>query len=161
MMHRETHTPDPRAKPLNPFARAVLVVAGTISLALGVVGAFVPVLPTTPFILLAAFCYVRSSQKLYERLMRSRLANKHVHGVLAGHGVALSVKIVSLAISAVMIGYVSIFVTESFVVRMLLGLLYLVQLGFMLKIKTLKDGTNQPLTGADGTAPQCAPTDPP
>ncbi len=127
-----------QSKPLNVFTRGLLIAAGTVSLAVGVVGAFVPVLPTTPFVLLAAFCYLRSSQKLYERLMRSRFANRHVHGVLAGHGIALSVKIVSLAVSAVMIVYVSMFVTESFVVRMLLGLLYLVQLGFMLKIKTLK-----------------------
>jgi uncharacterized membrane protein YbaN (DUF454 family) len=126
------------SKPLNALTRGLLIAAGTLSLAIGVVGAFVPVLPTTPFVLLAAFCYVRSSQKLYERLMRSRFASKHVHAVLAGHGIALSVKIVSLALSAVMIGYVSVFGTESFIVRMLLGLLYLVQLGFMLKIKTLK-----------------------
>ncbi len=123
---------------MNALTRGLLIAAGTLSLAIGVVGAFVPVLPTTPFVLLAAFCYVRSSQKLYERLMRSPFASKHVHGVLAGHGVALSVKIISLAISAVMIGYVSVFVTESFMVRMLLGLLYSVQLFFMLKIKTLK-----------------------
>ncbi|HXG01623.1 MAG TPA: YbaN family protein [Bacteroidota bacterium] len=116
----------------------MLLTAGTVSLAVGIVGAFVPVLPTTPFILLAAVCYLRSSEKLYERLMRSRFANKHVHSVLAGHGIPLSVKIVSLTISAVMIGYVSVFVTESFVARMLLGLLYLIQLGFMLKVKTLK-----------------------
>lgn len=120
------------------FTKILLVTAGTISLGVGIVGAFLPVLPTTPFVLLAAICYVRSSQRLYERLMQSRFASKHVHNVLAGKGIPLSVKVISLSISAVMIGYVSIFVTEHFVVRMLLGLLYLVQLGFMLKMKTLK-----------------------
>jgi uncharacterized membrane protein YbaN (DUF454 family) len=115
-----------------------LILIGTLSLALGIVGAFLPVLPTTPFVLLAAICYVRSSQRLYKRLMQSKFAGRHVHNVLAGHGIPLSVKILSLIISATMIGYVSIFVTESFLVRMLLGLLYLVQLGFMVKIKTLK-----------------------
>lgn len=124
--------------PLPLFTKILLVAAGTISLGVGIVGAFLPVLPTTPFVLLAALCYVRSSQRLYERLMQSRFASKHVHNVLAGKGIPLSVKIISLSISAVMIGYVSIFVTEHFVVRMLLGLLYLVQLGFMLKMKTLK-----------------------
>lgn len=142
-------------KPLNVLTRGVLIVAGTISLAVGIVGAFVPVLPTTPFILLAAFCYLRSSQKLYARLMRSRFANKHVHGVLAGHGIALSIKIISLTISAVMIGYVSVFVAESFVVRMLLGLLYLVQVGFMLKIKTLRGTeTHEPKFSATTTSLQ-------
>ncbi len=128
----------PAFKPLSALTRAALIVAGTLSLALGIVGAFLPVLPTTPFVLLAAFCYVRSSQRLYNRLMSSRFASKHVHNVLAGNGIPLSVKILSLAISAVMIGYVSLYLTESAMVRMLLGLLYLVQLGFMLKMKTLK-----------------------
>ncbi len=131
----ETH---PGFKPLNTVTRVLLIVGGTLSLAIGIVGAFLPVLPTTPFVLLAAVCYVRSSQRLYERLLRSRFAGKHVHNVLAGNGIPFSVKVVSLLISAVMIGYVSVFVTESFLLRMLLGLLYLVQFVFMVKMKTLR-----------------------
>jgi uncharacterized membrane protein YbaN (DUF454 family) len=125
-------------KTLNAFTRVLLIAAGTISLALGIIGAFVPVLPTTPFVLLAAICYVRSSKRLYDRLMRSRFAGKHVHNVLAGRGIPLSVKIFSLTLSAIMIGYVSIVVTESFWVRLLLGVLFAVQLAFMLKMPTAR-----------------------
>jgi hypothetical protein len=126
------------SKPLNRATKTLLVAGGTLSLAIGVIGAFLPVLPTTPFVLLAALCYVRSSQRLYERLMRSRFAGDHVRNVLDGKGIPLSVKIFSLSISAIMIGYVSIFLTESFLVRMMLGILYLVQLVFMLKVRTLR-----------------------
>ena len=129
-------------KPLNTITRVVLIVVGTLSLGLGIVGAFLPVLPTTPFVLLAAICYVRSSQRLHNRLMKSRFASRHVHNVLAGNGIPLSVKVLSLSISAVMIGYVSIVLTESFLLRMLLGILYLIQLIFMLKMKTLKRETS-------------------
>ncbi|MDZ7686325.1 MAG: YbaN family protein [Gammaproteobacteria bacterium] len=52
--------------------RLLLTLAGTMFLALGVVGAFLPVLPTTPFLLLAAGCYARSSERLHQRLMASR-----------------------------------------------------------------------------------------
>jgi hypothetical protein len=122
---------------LNTFTRILLIVFGTISLALGIIGAFVPVLPTTPFVLLAAICYVRSSKRLYDRLMHSRFAGQHVHNVLAGKGIPLSVKIFSLTLSAIMIGYVSIVVTDSFLVRMLLGVLFAVQFAFMLRIPTV------------------------
>lgn len=130
--------------PLRPFPRALLLAAGTLALALGIVGAFVPVLPTTPFVLLAAFCYIRSSARMYRWLMKSRLAGDHVHNVLSGKGVPLGVKVFSLAVSALMIGYVSIVVTENFWVRMLLGVLYLVQFVFMVRIPTLKATPQRP-----------------
>ncbi len=123
---------------LNKFSKALLIVLGTISLVVGIIGAFLPVLPTTPFVLLAAFCYVRSSKRMYDRLMNSRFAGKHVQSALAGHGIPLSVKIFSVAMSFCMIGYVSMFGTESFIVRMLLGMLFAVQVYFMIKIKTLR-----------------------
>lgn len=131
---------------LNRMKKAAFVVLGTISLATGIVGAFVPVLPTTPFVLLAIFLYVRSSQRMYEWVLRSRFAGKHVHSIMQGHGIPLSVKVFSIATSFVMIGYVSVFVTENFFVRMLLGLLFLVQIYFMVRIKTLKTSDPHPFT---------------
>jgi uncharacterized membrane protein YbaN (DUF454 family) len=58
-----------RATPLHPVWRAVLIIVGTVALALGAIGIFVPVLPTTPFLLVAAACYARSSTRLYEWLL--------------------------------------------------------------------------------------------
>lgn len=50
-------------------ARAALIAVGTIALVLGVIGIVVPVLPTTPFVLLAAACYARASDRLYAKLL--------------------------------------------------------------------------------------------
>ena len=52
--------------------RAVFLVLGTVFLAIAAVGIVVPVLPTTPFVLLAAACYLRASTTLHGRLLRSR-----------------------------------------------------------------------------------------
>src|SRR3990172_9113562 len=49
--------------------RGIFAVIGTISLAFGIIGIFVPVLPTTPFVLLAAACYARASPRLYGWLL--------------------------------------------------------------------------------------------
>jgi uncharacterized membrane protein YbaN (DUF454 family) len=55
----------------SPFVRAVLIAVGALSVVLGLVGIVVPVLPTTPFLLVAAACFARASPSLYRRLVAS------------------------------------------------------------------------------------------
>jgi uncharacterized protein len=55
----------------SPALRVVLLVAGTLCVVVGLVGVVMPVLPTTPFLLLAAACYLRASARLYNRLLNN------------------------------------------------------------------------------------------
>jgi hypothetical protein len=57
----------------SPVVRAIFFVAGVVSLALGIVGAFLPVLPTAPLVLLAAACFARSHRPFHEWLLGHRL----------------------------------------------------------------------------------------
>jgi uncharacterized membrane protein YbaN (DUF454 family) len=60
--------------------RWLLVVTGILSVSLGTLGIFVPLLPTTPFLLLAAACFVRSSDRLHLWLMNHRLYGPVIRG---------------------------------------------------------------------------------
>ena len=70
----------PRAEKRRYLPRWLLVAVGVVSVGLGTVGIFVPLLPTTPFLLLAAACFVRSSDRLHDWLMGHRLYGPIVRG---------------------------------------------------------------------------------
>lgn len=84
--------------------RALLVVAGTICVALGVVGIFVPVLPTTPFLLLAAACYARASERFYRWLLSNRTFGPMIREWRLHRSIPWRTKIVAIALMTLTIG---------------------------------------------------------
>lgn len=84
--------------------RQLLLAAGTLSLAIGIVGIFVPILPTTPFLLLAAGCYLRSSQRFYNWLMGNRFFGNYIRNYIEGRGIPLKVKLFIIILLWVTIG---------------------------------------------------------
>ncbi|HSO07083.1 MAG TPA: YbaN family protein [Pelomicrobium sp.] len=70
-MSSEPLTEIPYRPHTSPTVRWLLIGAGTVCVVLGLIGVFMPVLPTTPFMLLAAACYARSSERFYRRLVGS------------------------------------------------------------------------------------------
>ena len=76
--------------------RGLWVAAGTILLAIGAIAVVIPLLPTTPFLLLAAFCYARGSKRLYNWLLEHRYLGIYLRAYERGEGVGNSVKAFSL-----------------------------------------------------------------
>lgn len=76
--------------------RIVLNIVGSVSVGIGAVGIVVPVLPTTPFLLLAAACFVRSSPRLHTWLLGHRRLGPYVAGFVDGTGMPARAKRVSL-----------------------------------------------------------------
>jgi len=83
--------------------KAILIIAGTISLVLGVIGIFVPGLPTTPFLVLTAGLYIRSSEKLYKMLIRNKYLGSYITEFQIRKGMTTKMKIYSISVMWIMI----------------------------------------------------------
>jgi uncharacterized membrane protein YbaN (DUF454 family) len=81
---------------LNRAKKALLVTAGSLCVVLAVLGVFLPLLPTTPFLLLASACYVRSSERLHGWLMGNRLLGGYIRNFKERRGVPLRAKVVTV-----------------------------------------------------------------
>jgi uncharacterized membrane protein YbaN (DUF454 family) len=107
--------------PAGKIKRGLLTAAGSIALGLGVVGIFVPLLPTTPFLLLAAACYVRSSTPLSDWLLNHRILGVYIRDYRDGKGMPLRAKVVALVLLWGTIGASATWVVPALWARLLLA----------------------------------------
>ena len=105
---------------MHHIKRGVLIGIGTLSVALGVLGILLPVLPTTPFLLLAAACYIRSSDRFYNWLITNRWLGNYIRNYREGHGIPLRTKIFAITLIWITIGFSAIFVVPLLIVKILL-----------------------------------------
>jgi uncharacterized membrane protein YbaN (DUF454 family) len=118
--------------------RILLIIAGTLFAGLGIVGIFMPVLPTTPFLLLAAACYARSSARFYGWLLNNKWFGNYIRGYLERKGVPLKVKALTITLLWITIGASVAFAVQSFIARLILVLIAIGVSIHILCIKTLK-----------------------
>ncbi|MFC1875144.1 YbaN family protein [Chloroflexota bacterium] len=120
------------------WLRALLIIVGTIFVGLGIVGIFIPILPTTPFLLLAAACYSKGSQRFYHWLLSNRWFGAYIDNYRQKRGMPLKVKIVTVALLWLTIGVSVAFAVQSLAVKIILVLIAVGVSIHILSIKTLK-----------------------
>lgn len=93
-----------RYSSLPRWQRILLIIAGFISLLLGIIGALLPVMPTTPFIILAAACFARSSERFHQMLLRNRIFGPLLVEWETHRSIPYRTKLIALAMLAVTLG---------------------------------------------------------
>ena len=102
--------------------KRLFFISGTLSMIAGIVGIFVPILPTTPFLLLAVVCYTRSSQKMYNWILNNRYFGSYIKSYIQGKGITLRVKVFTVALLWITIG-ISVWFTQELIIRVILLLI--------------------------------------
>lgn len=113
-----------------------LIVIGVVALCLGAVGVVLPLLPTTPFLLLAAGCFMRSSDRLYRWLVHNRWLGDYIRNYREHHAMTRRAKVVALVMLWGAIGYSAVAATASWWLRVLLGVVASSVTAHLLCLKT-------------------------
>ena len=125
---------------MSKVKRIVYIIVGCIGVGLGAVGAVVPLLPAFPFLMLAAFCFARSSEKLNSWFKSTSLYKNNLESFVAGQGMpwAAKIRIMILVTCLMAFGFFMMFRKELFVPCMILGfvwLFHIVLFTFIIKTK--------------------------
>ena len=119
--------------------RIILILIGSVSFALGVLGIFLPMLPTTPFLLLSAAVWLKASPSLYEWLLNHRVFGEYIRNFREHRAIPLRVKIISVSMVWLTIGYCIIAVVDEWWwAQLLMALLAIAISWHILSYKTLK-----------------------
>lgn len=119
--------------------KPLLIILGSFFLGLGIFGIFIPILPTTPFLLLAAGCYFRSSDRLYKWLLNHYIFGRYIRNFKENRYISLHSKIISLIAMWLMIS-LSIFVfIKTLWIRILVAILGIIGTVVLLLIPTSKN----------------------
>lgn len=119
------------------LSKWLLASAGVLATAVGIIGIVVPILPTTPFLLLAAACFVRSSDTLYGWLTANRLFGDFIRNYREGRGVTVRAKITALTLLWGVIGYTALTTVTAAWLRILLAAVALGVTAHLLRLKSL------------------------
>ena len=107
----------------NPIIKVLWVIAGSVFVVLGAFGVILPGLPTTPFLILAAACYIRSSQRLYDWLIANKTFGPYLRDYREGKGIPKRAKKIALVMMTIFVGYAVLFALDDLFVRIVVLIL--------------------------------------
>lgn len=119
--------------------KALLVVVGCLSLALGAIGAVLPILPTVPFLMLSAFCFAKSSEKLHSWFISTKLYKKNLESFVKGEGMTVKTKVKIMSTVTILMAIGFIMMSRVPVGRAILAVVWVCHVVyFVFRVKTLR-----------------------
>ena len=118
--------------------RYIYLMIGMISFGLGFIGIVLPILPTTPFLLLAGFCFARSSKRVHNWFVSTKAYQRHLEPFVQKRAMTLKTKICILSLASFMLAF-PLFLTDLWWLKVfIIGLYIFKYYYFLFKIKTIK-----------------------
>ena len=117
----------------------LIFLGGTITLILGIIGIFIPILPTTPFLLISAAAYAKSSSRFHHWLLNNKILGFYIRNYKEGLGMPLKVKIFTLTLLWVSIAISVLLISILWVQILLISIAFAVSIHIIL-IKPKKNG---------------------
>ena len=116
----------------NPLLRLLWVGLGCFFVGLGAIGAVVPGMPTTVFLVLAAACFIRSSQRLYDWLISNKTFGPYLKNYREGKGIPLRAKVIALSLIIIFVSVAVFYAIKVTPIKVLVGLIGLIGFLFVL-----------------------------
>jgi len=122
--------------------RILFLVCGSLCVLLAILGMFLPVLPTTPFLLLASFCFARSSTRVNKWLLSNRWFGEYIRNYREGRGISLSHKVITISLLWLTIGY-AVWVVSFWWLKLILFCVAVGVSYHLIRIKTYKSSSQK------------------
>ncbi|MGL4308312.1 YbaN family protein [Cetobacterium sp. SF1] len=117
--------------------KQLFLIGGGLSLILGTIGIFLPLLPTTPFIILSAFLFERSSERFHKMLIENKIFGKYLRDYMEQKGITLKNKVIAIIFLTLGMGK-GFFSMKNIYGKTALVLIFIAVLVHLIKLKTLK-----------------------
>lgn len=124
---------------MKKIVKTLYIIGGFIALGLGWLGVILPILPTTPFLLLASFCFARGSEKFEKWFSSTKIYKKYLESFVRSRAMTLKQKWTILLFADFMMMF-PLIIIDKWIVKIILVLVMLCKYYyFMFKVKTIKE----------------------